>query len=195
MSKLIEKLTKDQEDKIPQYYKEYLDIGLSTEPCDRQRAEAALTKCYEYLKLTKPTFLWCDSPRQGAIEAAKLATKKAQPTHDEIREQVGKASYGSFEAYWVSFYAYIAEVLPVSKDELIDIVKEIVKNCGVYWTLDNIIVISEKPIEIHMKDGKLHNPNGLAIKYKDGTGVFCVNGQRYPSLLDMRIAAAASDSV
>lgn len=184
---MIDSITKEQEAMIPTYLERYLAIGLSTEPCNHEKAEKAIKESYGYLKLQEPTFMWADSPFEGARLAAQLAKGDENVTNQEIFDQIRRASFGSFEAYWVSFYAFIAEQLPVKKDNLIDIVNDIVKNCGVYWTFEDIVVMTEKPVAIHMKDNKLHNPSGLALEYKDGTGVFAVEGKSYPSLLDMTI--------
>lgn len=184
---MITSITKEQEAKIPQYLEEYLAIGLSTTPCDRPRAEAAIRASYSYLKYDEPEFVWADSPYAGAKLAAQYAAGRKDVTPEEIAAQKEKASFGSFEAYWVSFYAFVAEQLPVQKDELIDIVKEIVKHCGVYWTFDGRVVCTEKPVAIHFKDKKLHNPNGLALEYKDGSGIFALYGKAYASLLEMTI--------
>jgi hypothetical protein len=185
---MIDKLTPEQEAKIPAYLDEYMRIGLSTEPCDKIKAEEAIARSYAYLKLPAPKFHWTSSPFAGAKLAAQINKGSEDVTKEEISEMASKASYGSFEAYWVAFYAFIAEQLPVQKDELIDIVKDIIKNSGVYWTFKNNVVISEKPVAIHMKDKKLHNPDGLALEYPDGTGIFAIEGKSYPSLLDMTIA-------
>lgn len=185
---MIDKLTPEQEAKIPEYIEEYMRIGLSTDPCDRTKAEEAIVRSYSYLNLPPPKFHWVDSPFAGAKLAAQINKGDEDVTKEEISEMASKASYGSFEAYWVAFYAFIAEQLPVQKDELIDIVKDIIKNSGVYWTFKNNVVISEKPVAIHMKDKKLHNPNGLALEYPDGTGIFALEGKSYPSLLEMTIS-------
>ncbi len=187
---MISKLTKEQEAKIPEYLERYLAIGLDTTPCDKAKAEAAITASYKYLKLAPPTFIWAASPFAGRVIAAKLAEGKEDVTKEEVAKQAGLASYGSFEAYWVSFYAFIAEQLPVKKDELIDIVKDIVINCGVYWTFEEVVVMTEKPTAIHLKDKKLHNEDGLALQYPDGTGIFALEGVAYPSLLACAISKA-----
>lgn len=184
---MIDKLTPAQEAKIPEYVEKYLEIGLSTRPCDHAKAEDAIKRSYKYLKLKEPTFIWVKSPFEGAKVAAQLAKGSEDVTKQEISEQGSKASFGSFEAYWVSFYDFVATELPVKKDELIDIVKDIVNECGVYWTFEDVVVVSEKPVAIHFKDKKLHNPEGLALEYVDGTGIFALEGKSYPSLLDMTI--------
>ena len=189
MSKLIDKLTPEQEAMIPVYRERYLQIGLSTEPCDRPRAEAALRASYKFQKLTAtPEIIWADSPFAGAVIAARLANGVEKPTEEMIKAQAEQASYGSIEAYWVSFYAFIAEQLPVEKDELIDIVKEIVMTCGVYWTFEDTIVVTEKPTKVSMVDGKLHDETGFAVAYKDGTGFYAINGQDYENYAEMMLA-------
>lgn len=189
MSKTINKLTPEQEAKIPEYVERYRQIGLSTRQTDRAKAEDAITRSYAYLKLKAPTFVWADSPFAGAEIAAKLATGKDQVTKEEIAAQASKASYGSFEACWVCFYAFITEQLPVQHDGLINIVKDIIEECGVYWTFEDTVVLTEKPVKISMKDGVLHAEDGKALEYKDGTGIVAVRGKRYPSLLEASLAA------
>src|SRR5208282_4781499 len=167
---MIEKLTKKQEAEIPNYLEQYLKIGLSTEPCDRKKAEDAVAAYYKYQKKDRPVFVWADSPEKGAVIAAMLAKGDKEVTQDDVKNQISRASYGSFESYWISTYAFIAEQLPVNKDELIDIAKEIVINCGLYWTFEKVVVMTEKPVAIHFNENKkLHNQNGLALEYKDGS--------------------------
>ena len=194
MTKQIDKLTPEQEAMIPVYLEEYLKIALSTEPCDRAKAEAAVKASYRYQKLPEPEVVWADSPFAGAKIAAQLENGTEDVTPKQIAEQASKASYGSFEAYWVSFYAFIAEQLPVQKDELIDIVKDIVKNCGVYWTFEDVVVLTEKPVSISMVNDKLHDTEKKALLYKDGSGVCAVNGVVYSSLLEVALEGAMSNN-
>lgn len=191
---VIDKLTPEQEAKIPHYVEKYRKIGLDTSPVDKAKAEDAVAKSYDYMKYGRPKFIWADSPIKGAQIAACLANNldhtKDKPTQEMVREQANKASFGSFEAYWVSLYDFIASELPVQHDNLIDIVKEIVVECGVYWTFQDYCVMTLKPVAIHMKDNKLHNPDGLALEYPDGTGIFALEGVRYKSLMDIELNKA-----
>ena len=189
--KKIDSLTDAQKAMIPKYVEEYRKIGLDTHT-DRPKAEEAVKRSYKYLKLETPEIFWRESPYEGAKLAAQMAKGDENVTDEEIRAQATELSYGSFEAYWVSFYAFIAEQLPVEKDELIDIVKDIVKNCGAYWSFHGAVVLTPKPIAIHMKDQKLHNPDGLALEYPDGRGIFALEGVQHPSLLDLEIQKAAA---
>jgi hypothetical protein len=186
----MSKPTKEQEAKIPEYIEKYTKIGLSTTPCNRQAAEKAVTDSYIYQKLPPPRFEWYDSPKQGARRAAELAEGTTDVTIEQIKDQASKASYGSFESYWVAFYDFITTEMPATKEPLVDIVKAIVADCGVYWTFEDVVVMTEKPIRISVKDDNLHNPDGLALEYKDGSGTFALNGERYSSLLEMTIKQA-----
>jgi hypothetical protein len=190
---MISELTKAQEKQISIYLEKYRAIGLSTQKTDRAKAEKAITDSQIYLKLPPPKFIWADSPLQGLVIAARLAKGSDDVTESEIRDQVGKASFGSFEAYWVSFYAFVAENLPVKHDGLVNTVNDIVKNCGLYWVFEGVIVVTEKPVAIHMKDGKLHCEDGLALEYehKDGSSIFSIDGVRYPNILEMAIAKSS----
>lgn len=198
MSQTINKLTKAQEAKIPEYIERFEKIGLSTEPTDKAKAEAALKRCYEYLSKThsfkpNPEIIWADSPMAGAKIAAQCAKGDENVTEAEIQEQASLASYGSFEAYWVATYVFIAEqLLPNNKDEAIQIVLDLVENCGVYWQFEDLVVVTPKPKAIHLNDKKLHNLEGLALEYPNGDGIYAIDGKRKNSLMEVMLEQKCS---
>lgn len=196
MSKQIDSLTPEQEAKIPEYRERFLAIGLSTAPTDRQKAEDAVRRSYEYLHKTDPSlcvpnpeFIWADSPMEGAKIAAQQTKGDLNVTEQEIRACADNASYGSFEAYWVSTYSFIANELPVEKDELTDIVTDIVKECGAYWTFEDLVVLTPKPTKIELVNEKLHSTTGPAIEYPNGDGVYAYKGERKGSLMEVIMAS------
>jgi hypothetical protein len=192
--KQIDSLTPEQQAKIEVYREEFLKIGLSTEPTDRAKAEDALRRYTNYLKKTDETvdtnvsFIWADSPMAGAVIAAQVAKGDTNVTPEEIKEQASYASFGSFESYWVSTYAFIANELPVEKDELCSIAVDIVKECGVYWMFEGLYVVTPKPTKIEMADGKLHSTSGPALSYANGDGLYSFNGERKNSLVEVVLA-------
>lgn len=200
MDNKITELTPEQEALFPAYLEKFRNIGLSTTPTNRQKAEEALTKAYAYLSKTDPNLcvpnpeiIWAESPMAGAVLAAQHAKGDLNVTDSEVQDQAWRASYGSFEAYWVSTYSFICNELPVEKDELIDIVMEIINECGVYWTYKDLVILTPKPTFIGMKDGKLHNSKGLALAYPDGNGIYAVNGSRKNSLIEATLEQRASN--
>lgn len=188
---LIDKLLPEQEAKIPFYVDKWLKIGLDTSPCNRHEAERALRDAYNYLGKNGNAleFRWVDSPYAGAKMAAQEAKGDMNVTLQEIRDQASNASYGSFEAYWVSLYDFISNELPIKPNPLYDIVSRVTQNTGVYWTFEDLVIISERPVQISLQDNQLHSTDGLAIKYKDGSGVFAYKGERKASFLEVKMAA------
>lgn len=200
MSKQITSLTKEQQEKIPEYLERFKKIGLSTDATDKQKAEAAVRRAYGYLNKENKShdpnnleFVWADSPMKGAILAAQNAKGDVNVTAAEVQAQASLASYGSFEAYWASTYIFIAEQLDVTKDELADIVLDVITHCGVYWTFDDLVVMTPKPTTIQMKDQKLHCTDGPALLYPNGDGIYAVDGVRKNSLMEVVISARNKD--
>jgi len=201
MSKTISSLTPEQEEKISVYREMFRNIGLSTEPTDKARAEAAILRSYKYLNSKDPSnwslnpeFVWADSPTKGAILAAQFAKGDENVTVDEIRAQADNASFGSFDAYWVSTYSYIARELPVEVDELHEIVTDIIKECGVYWTFQDLVVMTPKPKKISMENEKLHAVDGKALEYLNGDGIYAYKGEFKNSLMEVVMAARNENS-
>lgn len=129
----------------------------------------------------------------STLKEYENAMHPKMPTREQVKDQASKASYGSFESYWVAFYSFINNVVAKQKNPLVDRVEDVVKECGIYWGFKNpegtqcVIVMSEKPVEIHIKDEKLHNADGMAIRYSDGAGFYCIEGTPYRTLLEMKM--------
>lgn len=199
MSNPIESLTPEQQAKIKEYTEHYYRVGISTEPSNKPKAEAALKAHYAYQGLPEPMIVWRPSPFSGSVLAAKVANHAQgndlpvdevlntlpNVTDDQVRQMAATASYGSFNAYWVAYYAFISEQVEKNNDPLINIVKDIVEECGVYWTFSRLVIITEKPVSIKMKDDKLHCEDDMALKYSDGTGLYCIDGKTGKSLLEI----------
>lgn len=208
MSKQIDKLTKEQEAKIPAYLDKYMKIGLSTERCNRPEAEKAITALYKQMDYGEiKQFHWFENPLKAVEMAAKCA--KMDPalagrddafelamsvpvTRADLTDQASKASYGSFEAYWVAFYDFVQSELDVPPHPLVNICKGIVNNCGIFFTFEGHVLISEKPKAIRINaDSKLHGEGDLpALEFYDGTVIYAKNGKTYPTLTEMKMDTA-----
>ena len=85
---MLEKLTPEQEARLPEIRDEWLNIGLSCEPTDREAAEAGVRLAYERAGLEPPKIvIWLDNPLHGAIGAAMLAQVGDQ-VQDQVQDQV-----------------------------------------------------------------------------------------------------------
>ncbi|MGX6605792.1 DUF6745 domain-containing protein [Micromonosporaceae bacterium Da 78-11] len=75
-------LLTDQWHRAVQIRREWLEIGLVTEPADRPTAEQSITEIYARHHRARPTFVWVDSPR------AALPHLRDLPTHETLRSWI-----------------------------------------------------------------------------------------------------------
>lgn len=173
---MITELTQDQTNLLDEYRDRWIKIGLDTSRADRLECEKWVTKAYENAKLNPPkNIYWANSP----VEAVKLA-KDLQKNEGDQSDLVSNFCFGSHEASWLSFYNYCLDVLGLECCEILRPHFEIAKHCGWWLPFDDVAILSEKPIEINLKDGVLHKDGGPAIKYSDGFCVWALNGVRVP---------------
>jgi hypothetical protein len=104
-----------------------------------------------------------------------------------VRAQIKNALYnargGSFWASWVSQISFIRDVLGWSGSSLgrFEIDEELTKTCGWVWWHERVLVISDRPKEIHRDDnGRLHSHNGPSISYPDGWSLYHSHGTSIP---------------
>ena len=90
---MINQLTAEQEAMLPVYKDRWLKIGLSTEDCDRDKAEDACRRAYKVAGFAPPNaILWAECPVSAAVMAALIKNKdqvRAQ-VWEQVWEQVGE---------------------------------------------------------------------------------------------------------
>ena len=60
--------------------------------------------------------------------------------------------------------------------------EDLATSCGWAWWHENVLAISDRPSEIHRDtEGRLHNPSGPSIVYRDGWALHHVNGVAVPA--------------
>ena len=183
----IEKLTPEQEARLPEFRDKWLAIGLATGPADRVAAEKACKMAYEVAKLAPPkTIYWADSPFQGLVMAAALslnmdpnqaliAAKTGLPDNlkEATREQLSHVFYGQHTASWLSYMDYFGEVCGLECTDSLHPLMELAQQASWCWFFDKAAVVTERPNELHRDEmGRLHNPNGPAIRYGDDAMYF-----------------------
>ena len=230
---MIERLTKEQEDKLPFYRDKWLKIGLSTERIDRSDA---IKRWHEFDKeilknSTKSVVIFMGSPlttwlatlclynllynsgnRQdisqvwsqvwSQVKSQVLSQVRAQ-VESQVESQVGsqvgpqvESQVGSqvesqvrsfvypyldghFWSYYFSFYDFCNKVLGIK----LSVQKQwdcLLKTSDVEYVypFEEFVVVSEKPTQIKMREGLLHNEHGASIRYADGFEVYSLNGVR-----------------
>jgi hypothetical protein len=170
----IEKLTEEQEALIPKYREKWLKIGLSTDRIDRERAKGIIDRFYtEIIKTNSPQRIeFTDSPISGWEKVCELII----PDDIEV-DFVWPYMDGSFWAPWAAYFEYMDEVVGVIDCPEYQVIKDL--TClGLLYPFEDICVVTEKPSEINLKDGRLHKDGGPALSYADGFSVWALNGVR-----------------
>ena len=73
MAKKIMSLTSEQTARFPEFIRKWTEIGLSTKPADRERAERAIHGLYALAKLKEPKVIWLPCPISAALSVVCYA--------------------------------------------------------------------------------------------------------------------------
>lgn len=101
--------------------------------------------------------------------------------------------WGAQEGYWIGFYSF-CETFPMEKpydpemSRRLKLHAQYARAAGWCWAYEGLAIISDRPAEIHMVENPrrpgtlhLHNPEGPAVRYRDGWTVYAVDGVRVPA--------------
>lgn len=179
---MITELTPEQTAKFPEYVDKWLKIGLSTEPTDLEKAKIYIKMAYEATgELEPPTdFYLVDSP-QACIELdQKLSGLDARSCLENM-------CYGNQDAAWLSFYDYFLRECNVEECAKLNGLFGLAEHCGWWSPRETYAIVCNRPSEIHMdNENRLHNDSGMAVKYRDGYGIWSINGISVTEQIVMR---------
>ncbi|MBG0815261.1 DUF6745 domain-containing protein [Planomonospora sp. ID82291] len=133
----------------------------------------------------------------GALDAARRqgGRRGRDPLRDFVRDRIctpvrlalpptGRLTwYGQHDAYWVAHYDAWRRVGGRTYrclDRVFDLWAVLARSCGWWWPLDGSCVVSERPVAIRTRDGRLHDAEGPAVAYADGWAVHAWEGTRVP---------------
>jgi hypothetical protein len=96
-----------------------------------------------------------------------------------VRESVWKQIYGSHDAGWLAFYDFFYDVVGLQCCEPLRGITDLAKCCG-WWAPYKDFVAFQHRHESLSRDenGRLHNESGMAVRYRDGWGVWAIHGVR-----------------
>jgi hypothetical protein len=198
---VITELPKDIEDKLIDYGKEWTKTGTSTEPVDLLTAIDAIKKLYIAAGLTPPAVFF--GPFNNPVECAKAQVfVKRMPlntdlskletldipegtefTAEDLYDAITEQLYGFCDSSWMCYFRFMEKELGVDFEKKLDVVEQVAKSVGWWAAYDKVAFIQHRPEQITLKDGKLHNENGPAIRWRgeDRTwDVYAVNGEIIP---------------
>jgi hypothetical protein len=80
-----------------------------------------------------------------------------------------------------AFFDFAGEVLGLRSCKRLKPMLQIAKHCGACAGFGDAVILQDRPCELHLDDeGHLHNDSGMAIKYRDGWGIYAIHGVRVP---------------
>jgi hypothetical protein len=174
---MIKNLTAEQEALLPVYRDKWLDIGLSTEPLNFEKAKAAVCVAYESVGLPKPTKFYTAKSPVDAIRLIKNLNPRMETT-----KIMSDMAYGCHDANWLGFYQYFRDVLGIKACEKLDGLIDLAHHCGWLNMYYDTVVFQDRPKHIKLDDqNRLHCEYGPAILYRDGYSVYAWHGVTIPS--------------
>ena len=212
---MITKLTKEQETQIPKYIEKW--VKKASEPVNHERAIEYTEEIYKDMGKEKPLVIFGSSPFNTALLCSlffslvkdkekfeKLYSQLGSQLGSQLDSQLHSQLYSQLDSQlkdinqnwylglwwlvWCGWYDY-ANYIGVKFDKKnYDLF--IGFNSEVHFIIpyNGIAFISEKPVEIKWKNGRLHNENGMAIRYPDNYGLWCLNGVKVPDWLVIKKA-------
>jgi hypothetical protein len=183
---MIESLSQDSINAMPDYVQKWAKIGYDTSPLDPELVTRSVNKMYECGDLPHPKkIVICKGPTEANLVVNMYLYKKDNPkaTKKQIIEHVKKnitfhnCGYGQHDAGSMSYYDFFMQETDLKGLEKIQGLMDMAYNCGWYWAFDEICFVAEKLSALHVNDtNQLHNETGPAIEYRDGTKVYAVDG-------------------
>ncbi len=104
---------------------------------------------------------------------------------DSVRDSVEDSGYGQHDASWIAFYAYIGEVLGLTRqtDPLRGLI-QIAQSAGWFLPHRCICWVSDRHSVVRQDvTHRLHCENGAAVRYPDGWSLYYWHGVRVPEAI------------
>lgn len=168
---MINELTKEQIDKIPEYVEKWTKIGLDTTPMDRSKARPFVDKLYKFLGLKEnPEIIFADGPKAA---------------WDIVVEKNGKCDFvwpyldGQYWSCYIGWVKFYTEVVGIKIDVDTSIIEESL-NFGNIYPFDDYCIIADKMSICKKNPNGLHCDGGPACEYRDGTRIYALNGVTVP---------------
>ena len=99
-----------------------------------------------------------------------------------VWDSVRELAYGSHDAGCLSYYDYLYQVVGLQCCEPLTGLIDLAQFCGWWAPYRNMAILQHRHCELHKNaQGQLHNPSGLAVKYRDGWGIYRLNGVAVPA--------------
>jgi len=107
---------------------------------------------------------------------SQLRSQLDSQLHSQLEDINQNWCLGLWWLTWCAWYDYSKFIGVEFNEDNYDLFMNYNSEVTFIIPYKGIAFISEKPTEIHWKDKRLHNEKGLAVKYPDNYGLYCLNG-------------------
>lgn len=114
---------------------------------------------------------------------SKLYNQLISQLHSQLKNINQNWYLGLWWLVWCGWYEYGKFIGVEFKEDGYDLFMNFNSEVHFIIPYKNIAFISEKPVEIKWKNKMLHNEDGLAVRYSDNYGLWCLNGVNVPQWL------------
>lgn len=102
---------------------------------------------------------------------------KLDTTTDRLKDHVNCVLCASHEVGYYGWFDFQFRELGVKSDGPLAHLVEFSKHCGSYFPYLEFMILQHRQAEMHIDDrGRPHNDKGMAIRYRDDTGVWAIDG-------------------
>lgn len=160
--------TPEQWAQIDALKQKWVDLHKTPFPDEVIRETAA--RVFKHLNIPFDQILLADSP-VAAIKLSEETAKALDPAYEPTKNN------WYLSTWWSSYAGYYegAAILGVEFDkELLSLFTDWCKHC--FFVCGPIPTISRCPIEIHWQDDVLHNVEGPSVEFRDGWGIWTIEG-------------------
>lgn len=168
-------LNEKQKAAIPKYQEMALKVALTADATLDENLVRKLTDEQRKLCSLEPakTFLVFDSPMEAVKNVEGLS--------------VSNCFYGQHDAPWLYYRLYWRKEagLVAETDACVPMI-ELTNHVGWMWFGTTATIVTRRPSQLHFNTKedpsfvRLHNPNGFAVEWQNGDGIYSLNGITIP---------------
>ena len=176
-------LTDDQIEHAQRVRDHWMRVGLSTDRCDRPRAEAAVRAAYRAADIPEPQLVvWMDSPLGGVFAAAMI--RELPKLGGQLGDQLGYELSPWYDAYWLAYYTCALPLAALENSPRLDALNEADRLCGWWWPMRGAVILADRPTVLSLdQQWRLHSETGPALAYGDGYTLYSWHGTGVPAEL------------
>ena len=128
-----------------------------------------------FSQLRSQLYSQLDSQLSSQLDS-QLRSQLDSQLHSQLEDINQNWCLGLWWLTWCAWYDYSKFIGVEFNEDNYDLFMNYNSEVTFIIPYKGIAFISEKPTEIHWKDKRLHNEKGLAVKYPDNYGLYCLNG-------------------